>query len=311
MSRRRLRASPSSPPPETRRDCLCALRLRQGLSTQQQQALAVGFPASSPYVTAVGGTQMAPGTFAAGASSYWAPPLTTTLDATQSLLSYVPEVVWNEDSSARGLLASGGGVSSIFARPSWQTGVPGIPSGSFRLVPDIAMQASIASPGYLVCSEDSSLSGATSDCQDGLVNSNNTYALNGGTSFGAPILAGFLAILNQYEHTTGLGNINPVLYNLAAQPSSYASVFHDITSGTSACLVRRRQLRRARPEQLRLHHRIRSRNRPRQHRLRKARGCMALHSVEPHSHKRPFHPRLVRHPHRRGRSDHHLRRKHL
>ncbi len=207
-----------------------------GLSTQQQQALAVGFPASSPYVTAVGGTQMAPGTFAAGASSYWAPPLTTTLDVTQSLLSYVPEVVWNEDSSARGLLASGGGVSSIFARPSWQNGVPGIPSGSFRLVPDIAMQASIASPGYLVCSEDSSLSGATSDCQDGLVNSNNTYALNGGTSFGAPILAGFLAILNQYEHTTGLGNINPVLYNLAAQPSSYASLFHDITSGTSACL---------------------------------------------------------------------------
>ena len=56
----------------------------------QQQSLAVGFPADSPYVTAVGGTEMAPGTFTAGASPYWAPA--STLDTVSSLQSYVPEV---------------------------------------------------------------------------------------------------------------------------------------------------------------------------------------------------------------------------
>lgn len=45
---------------------------QDGVTTAQQQSLAVSFPASSPYVTGVGGTQMAAGTFAAGSSSYWA-----------------------------------------------------------------------------------------------------------------------------------------------------------------------------------------------------------------------------------------------
>ncbi len=107
-----------------------------GVSLPQQQALAVGFPASSPYVTAVGGTQMAAGTFTAGTSNYWSSALNT--DNNSSLVSYVPEVAWNEDSPTFGLAASGGGSSLFFARPSWQAGVPGIPSGNYRLLPDIA-----------------------------------------------------------------------------------------------------------------------------------------------------------------------------
>jgi subtilase family serine protease len=205
---------------------------QQGVTTTQQQALAVGFPASSPNVTAVGGTQMAAGTFTAGTSSYWSSAGAG--DNASSLLSYVPEAAWNEDSTTYGLLASGGGASSFFARPAWQTGVPGIPSGNFRLIPDIALQASVFSPGYIICSNDPYIGGQYS-CSNGLKGSNGTYTVSGGTSFGAPIFAGFLAILNQYEHTFGLGNVNPALYALAAQPSVYSSAFHDITSGSTAC----------------------------------------------------------------------------
>jgi subtilase family serine protease len=207
-----------------------------GVTTAQQQALSVDFPASSPYVTAVGGTQMAPGTFSAGASSYWASASSS--DAISSLLSYVPEVVWNEDSASYGIAAGGGGASAYFPRPAWQSAVPGIPTGNYRLLPDLALQSSIASPGFLVCTSDASLvdlQGQTNSCANGLEGSNNNYTTAGGTSFAAPIFAGFITILNGFEHAAGQGNINPELYKLAADPASYASAFHDITSGTNAC----------------------------------------------------------------------------
>jgi hypothetical protein len=214
----------------------CAPYSTQSATTAQQQAFAVGFPGSSPFVTAVGGTQMASGTFAAGASQYWA--TASGIDTVKSLLSYVPETVWNESSPSFGLVASGGGSSALFARPSWQSGVPGITAGSFRLVPDIALLAAVQDPGFIICSDDSDLTGATSDCTgNSLQDSNGSYALSGGTSFAAPTFAAFVAVLNQYEHTTGQGNINPVLYSLAAQPAIYATAFHDIATGTTACVA--------------------------------------------------------------------------
>ena len=206
-----------------------------GITAAQQQALSVQFPASSPYVTAVGGTQMASGTFGAGESSYWASA--SSIDNINSLLSYVPEVVWNEDSAKFGIAAGGGGTSAHFLRPAWQSGVPGISSGTYRLLPDVALQSSIASPGYLICSDDPTLiESQTSSCANGLLDSNNQYTTAGGTSFAAPIFAGFLAILNQVQQVTGQGNINPVLYGVAGNPTTYAAAFHDITSGTNACL---------------------------------------------------------------------------
>lgn len=205
---------------------------QSGLSTSQLQGLAVNFPSSSPYVTAVGGTQMAPGTFTSGASQYWT--AASGSDVRNSLLSYVPEVAWNEDSSL-GLLASGGGASTVFPRPAWQAGVPGIPSGSYRLLPDIALQASVSSPGYVICSDDPYIVGTATDCVNSLQTTQGSYVVTGGTSFAAPIFTAFLANLSQHQHLSGLGNINPILYALAAQPSVYSSAFHDITSGTTAC----------------------------------------------------------------------------
>ena len=206
--------------------------------TTVQQALSLSFPASSPYVTAVGGTQMATGTFEPGSSAYW--QQAATADATSSLLSYVPEVVWNEGSVSHGIVAGGGGASAYYKRPAWQSGVPGIPGGPYRLVPDIALQSSITTPGFLICTSDSFLmgSGQTSSCSNGLKGNNGQYTVAGGTSFAAPIFAGFVAMLNEAQNAAGgQGNINPVLYKLAADPATYAAVFHDITSGSNACVA--------------------------------------------------------------------------
>jgi len=215
----------------------CAPFPTSEVTPAQQQALAVNFPASSPYVTAVGGTQMAPGTFTAGANSYWAGA--TGSDVISSLLSYVPEVVWNEDSASNGIAAGGGGTSIVFTRPAWQSAFPNIPAGPTRLLPDVALLSSIASPGFLFCTSDPSLAdlqGLTNSCANGLVGSNNKYTIAGGTSFAAPIFAGFIAVLNGAEKETGQGDVNSMLYTLAANPITYAAAFHDITSGNNACL---------------------------------------------------------------------------
>ncbi len=207
------------------------------LSTADRGALAVTYPADSPYVTAVGGTEMSPGTFSPGVSPFWAGPIFTTIDSVQSLLSYVPEIAWNEDSSARGLFAGGGGSSSAFDRPSWQNSLPGIPAGSKRIVPDISLQASASNPGFLFCSDDVSFVGSlqNTDCLIGAAPLPN-YLFAGGTSFAAPTFAAMVALINQKTLSLGQGNINPLLYQLAADPEIATSVFHDITSGTTACL---------------------------------------------------------------------------
>ncbi len=213
------------------------------LSSAQQETPSVDFPASSPYYTGIGGTQMIAGASTAGSTTYWA--AANGSDNISSLLSYVPEVVWNEDApptatAAGDIAAGGGGTSVVFARPSWQTGVPGIPAGAYRLVPDIALQASTGTPGYLYCSSDPTSfgtgSGQVASCNNGFRDSSTSLlTVAGGTSFTAPIFAGMVAILNQATHATGQGNINVTLYGLASNPTTYASAFHDITSGTNAC----------------------------------------------------------------------------
>ena len=90
-------------------------------------------PASLPYVTGVGGTE-----FNEGNGVYW----NSTNNANNgSARSYIPEMVWNDSSAANGLSAGGGGASSIFGKPSWQTGT-GVPADGVRDVPDIAINAS-------------------------------------------------------------------------------------------------------------------------------------------------------------------------
>jgi subtilase family serine protease len=210
------------------------------IATEEQ--LAVDFPSSSQYVTALGGTELPAADVASGNNAYFS--AASGSDVVVSALAYDPnEMAWNDDSASEvaeyGLSSGGGGVSIFTAAPSWQTGVPGIPSGgAFRLVPDVALDASPNNAPYAYCSSDSSAwaSGQTSSCSTGLRDSNSQdLTVAGGTSFASPIFAGMLAIIGQAKGYTFQGVVNPTLYTLASNATTYASAFHDITNGNNEC----------------------------------------------------------------------------
>jgi subtilase family serine protease len=224
-------------------------------NASEEEALAVDFPASSQYVTGMGGTEFLLADIAPGSPYFDAE---TSTDIIGSAKSYIPEQVWNDDAGDVSLgetspspISSGGGGVSIFTpRPSWQIDVPGIPSSGNRLVPDISLYASPSEPdvaaktfygGFLFCSSDTTFTGVTGSCTHGFRDVNNAdLTVAGGTSFDAPIFSGMLAIINQargFTSTNGQGVINPTLYTLAANPTTYASAFHDITVGGNQCLA--------------------------------------------------------------------------
>ena len=186
--------------------------------------LNVDIPGSMSYVTGVGGTE-----FNEGNGTYWSG---TNNANNGSALFYIPEMAWNDSSSSNGLSAGGGGASSIFAKPSWQTGT-GIPADGFRDVPDISLNASPAHDPYLVCLQFIPQGGKayTSSCVNGFRYSDNSLQAYGGTSFGAPTFAGILALINQLTSSAGQGNVNYILYPLAA---SSPTAFHDVTTGNNA-----------------------------------------------------------------------------
>lgn len=211
-------------------------------STAAQEALAVDFPSSSQYVTAMGGSEFPAADVAVGNTAFWQAAPNSTTDAISSALSYIPEMAWNDDEAPAGgmagsLSSGGGGVSMFTARPTWQTGVPGIPSGSFRLLPDMSLSASPNNAGFLYCSSDPSTM-ITGSCSHGFRDNTNTLlTVAGGTSFDAPTFAGMVALIDQKLNSSGEGVINPTLYKLASNSASYASAFHDITSGSNECLA--------------------------------------------------------------------------
>jgi subtilase family serine protease len=217
-----------------------------GLTAAQQTALAVDYPASSIYVTGMGGTEIsnANAAYSTVGDGYWEADSGTT-DLVNSVEQYIPEMVWNDDLPNCGqtncLSATGGGASILFPKPTWQAGVPGIPTDGKRDVPDLALYASPENPGYLFCSSDTSFwtSGQESSCTSGFEDSATGYlTAAGGTSFDGPIFSGILALINQKQgYTTGQGLVNPTLYTLAANATTYAAAFHDITTGNNDCTV--------------------------------------------------------------------------
>ncbi|WP_249011353.1 protease pro-enzyme activation domain-containing protein [Conexibacter sp. DBS9H8] len=165
--------------------------------------LAVNYPASSPFVTAVGGTNIH-------------------LNPANQIVS---QPVWNDDASQPGS-AGGGGFSSVFTRPRYQSGVV---RENRRAVPDVALLADIA-PGYDVyCS-------AQSDCISPLNGQLDPWQAVGGTSASTPLMAGGVALIDQLlrEHRQqSLGLLNPLLYRLGETPSTAAQVFSDVTVGSN------------------------------------------------------------------------------
>jgi len=112
--------------------------------------------------------------------------------------------------SETGWSASGGGTSRFFPRPSWQTGA-GVPHGTQRLVPDVSSAADPRTGAFLVF--------------------NGKPTGIGGTSWSAPMWAGFCALMNEARKNAGktaLAFLNPSLYRLMGSPA-----FRDIKSGSN------------------------------------------------------------------------------
>jgi pseudomonalisin len=187
------------------------------------QTASINYICSSSYVTCVGGTEFADTN---GAGSYWS---AQNGSGDSSAVSYIPEGAWNEPTVTSGgkttysASSSGGGASAYIAKPSWQTGT-GVPADGMRDVPDVAL-SSATHDGYLAC-----LAYAGGDC------SQQKFEVFGGTSAAAPGMAGIVALMNTATGSAA-GNLNPLLYQLAA---STPSAFHDVTeatAGVSGCNV--------------------------------------------------------------------------
>jgi subtilase family serine protease len=177
-------------------------------ATKAINGRAVNGLCSTPYSVCVGGTQFAD---VSTPSLYWS---SSNASGTQgSAVSYIPEAVWNESGASAGLWSSGGGMSTVYAKPSWQTGL-GVPADGKRDVPDVALTAS-GHDGYLIYQE------------------GGLYVV-GGTSAASPSFAGVMALVVQGT-AARQGNADKAFYILASkQRAGGAAVFHDITAGNNS-----------------------------------------------------------------------------
>jgi hypothetical protein len=115
-----------------------------------------------------------------------------------------------------GTLGTGGGVSSFFSRPSWQIGT-GVPSGTMRCVPDVAVVSNSNIPGLLNL-------GA-------LIVENGQDFGQTGTSLSAQVWSGLVAVIEQERSNLGLqplGLLGPWVYPLIG-----TNAFQDITTGNN------------------------------------------------------------------------------
>jgi subtilase family serine protease len=146
----------------------------------------VNWPASDPLVTGVGGTQ---------------------LHLNQAGQRTAPDNVWNDTALLGQPAAGGGGVSSVFGRPAFQSRVSSV-VGTHRGVPDVALSAAVDGAAIIYLS--------------------GTYQIVGGTSWASPTFAGIVAIADEVAGHD-LGDINPALYSLG----SGSAGLPDITAGNN------------------------------------------------------------------------------
>ncbi|HLZ57265.1 MAG TPA: S53 family peptidase [Ktedonosporobacter sp.] len=145
-------------------------------------------------------------------------PLVTSVGGTKLLASpagnYMSEMAWNE--SQRGAGATGGGVSKIFPQPAFQKNI--IQSNT-RAISDIAIDADPLTGVPVV----------TSSLKPG-----QTLIIPvGGTSIGAPVAAGMVALLDQAAGGKRLGFLNSGLYRLSQNTTAYGKAFHDVKTGNN------------------------------------------------------------------------------
>lgn len=217
-------------------------------NTQQvaYQGLAVNGLGSTPYNISVGGTDfdVLYSNFPTSFSSYV--DLSNTLPNHRSARKYIPEEPWNDSTypnssiaqnkpmssysgnqSDNDIVAGGGGISTVYPVPVWQSSFA---SGSGRNLPDVAFLAGDGFYGaaWGLCTDMDSIG---VDCVAGATGNSFNLTGVGGTSAAAPAFAGMLALVKQ-KTGTRLGQADYALYDMAK--SSYSIVFNDVTSGDNS-----------------------------------------------------------------------------
>lgn len=216
--------------------------------------LTPSFPATSPLVLAAGGTQGNP-----YGGQYGAPPGPGGTESCPAFnfcniglvvingglngcgtaarpgepsscipVKYGGEAAWNEFNTFGIGTSTGGGVSALYSRPSYQSGTPdqyttllgNTVQATGRTTPDVAFNSAIQG-GFLV-----------------YLGFLGVWGVFGGTSASSPAWAAIMAILDQ-AHGGPVGFINPAIYKLGESQSSsgfhwFGSAFHDITSGENS-----------------------------------------------------------------------------
>ena len=159
--------------------------------------VAAGWPATSPFVTGVGGTTLFL-TPKGGFTSFY-----------NSTSTYAGEEAWSVSPQYVGSqgVSSGGGYSVLFPEPYYQSGVA---NSTGRASPDVAADANPYT-GMVIVLE------------------GGEYVI-GGTSLASPMWAGMTAVLDQYLGRS-LGALNPHLYSVYGNRSEYARDFHQVTYG--------------------------------------------------------------------------------
>jgi hypothetical protein len=238
----------------------------QGTAGSATTGFAVNGYASSPYLTAVGGTDFY---YNGSTTAYWSATNTPTTGY-KSALTYIPEQVWNDSyapgNNCTGLcsilggsntatsnavtgpsveLASGGGpstagldgVSTPNPMPWYQlanTNAVAI-GGARRVIPDVSFFAGTGAnnsegynnTAYMFCMK-------STDC---VSTTPVQFTYSGGTEASSAVFAGAVALaLNRYDQVNGtsrfgLGNINPALYSQLGSPATI--IRNDITVGTN------------------------------------------------------------------------------
>jgi len=175
------------------------------------------WPASSPFVTAVGGTSLAVG----AGNNY----LIETGWGTRTSSWRATTKTWSPPPPGSWLYGSGGGVSRLFAEPVYQLGVVqpavfAVQGRTGRAVPDIAALGD-PNTGYII--------GETQTFPDGTVKYSE-YRI-GGTSLSSPIMAGIMALADQRAGRVH-GFANPFFYSKAT-----SGAFNDIVNPAARVAV--------------------------------------------------------------------------
>jgi subtilase family serine protease len=163
-------------------------------------SLNVSEMAADPNVTGVGGTEFEP------VYDGEANDISTVLDVPGG------EFAWNDGSGA-----TGGGMSTVFGRPSWQSGPRVTPLSAARMVPDVAFGASGNLPGFYLVA---------------FYKGANRLVVVSGTSVGSPSWAGFSRLIAQADDNPRLGLINPRLYTLGNTGSETGLI--DVIQGNNS-----------------------------------------------------------------------------